>query len=271
MRGAGAAAGLLLACLPVPPPASAAATDAELVIGIVGSSLAGDSCHLSFQIKNRLFADFQKFVTEFTARAASGREIGQGVFAAGRIRRMQPYQRVASFDVPGGDAAACRSVASVELAIESCVLEGTGDVGVEYCERAFRNEDGEIAVALAGQIPDRPARELLVDVLGIRFSDLTRELAAAHDIPATLRGIVVVAERPGPAGQGLREGDLVIEIDLERVPTLDHLIERVNHARARGQQSVLCMIVRAGERRWLVAPFLAAPLPPDQQPAGRPG
>ncbi len=271
MRGGPVAAGLLLAITGVSAPVSAESVDAGLVVRIVGSSLSGDSCHLSFQLRNRLFADLRRFVADFTVRTATGREVGQGVFAAGRVRRLQPYQRVASFGVPDGDAAACRTVASVELEIRSCVLDGTGDVGVEYCKRAFRTGEGDIAVALGGRIPDGPARELRIEALGITFSDLTRSLATAHGIPGTVRGIVVVGAGPSASGPGLRAGDLVVEVDLERVPTLNDLTERVAAARARGQNSVLCMVVREGERRWLVAPFLAAALPADRVPANRSG
>ena len=265
MRAARALALLLLAAAA---PAAAETAESGLVVGIVGSSLSGDSCHLSFQVRNRLFGDLSRFVADFTARSAAGAEVGRGVFAAGRVRRLQPFQRVASFSVPQGGAAACRAVASVELEIQSCVLDGTGDVGVAYCESAFRSDGGEIRVELAGQVPDGPAEELRIDDLGVTFSDLTRALATAHGIPGTVQGLVVVATPRPAAARGLREGDLVVEVDQERVPTLDLLAELVGAARDRGQKSVLCMVVRDGERHWLVAHFLAESAPPAGASSG---
>ena len=266
MRAARTIASLLLAV--AAPPAAAETAESGLVVRIVGSSLSGDSCHLSFQVRNRLFGDLSRFVADFTARSATGAEIGQGVFAAGRVRRLQPFQRVASFSVPQGNAAACRAVASVELEIQSCVLDGTGDVGVAYCEKAFRSDGGDIRVELAGQVPDGPAEELLIDDLGITFSNLTRALAAAHDISGTVQGLVVVTIPQPAAARGLREGDLVVEVDQERVPTLDDLAGLVGAARDRGQKSVLCMVVRDGERHWLVAHFLAQTTPSQGDSSG---
>ncbi|MCY3597472.1 MAG: PDZ domain-containing protein, partial [Rhodospirillales bacterium] len=216
----------------------------------------------------RLFADLSRFVADFTARSAGGVEIGRGVFAAGRVRRLQPFQRVASFAVPAGDSAVCRAVASVELDIQSCVLDGTGDVGVAYCENAFRSEGGDIRLELAGQVPDGPAEELLVEGLGITFSNLTRALATAHGIRGTVKGLVVVAIPQPAVARGLREGDLVVEVEQERVPTLADLVRQVSAARDRGQKSVLCMIVRNGERHWLVARFLAETPSPEGESSG---
>lgn len=268
MRAGPAAASVLLAAAVVAAPPAGETAEPGLVISIVGSSLSGDSCHLSFQVRNRLFADLSRFVADFTARSASGVEIGRGVFAAGRVRRLQPFQRVASFAVPSGDSAACRAVAAVELDVQSCVLDGTGDVGVAYCENAFRSEGGDIRLELAGQVPDGPAEDLLIEGLGITFSNLTRALAAAHGIRGTAEGLVVVAIPQPAAARGLREGDLVVEVDQERVPTLADLVRQVAAARDRGQQSVLCMIVRDGERHWLVARFLAETPPSEGDSSG---
>ncbi len=256
-----AAVGLLLfACL------EAATVNAEesdgpgLVVSVVGATLSGDNCHLSFQVRNRLLSDLQRFAAEFTARSAAGAELGRGVFAAGRIRRLQPFLRAAAFEVPPDEPAACGLVASVELDIQSCVLAGTGDVGPAYCRTALRGgpESGDgIQVHLAGRVPDGPAEELTVNSLGVTFSTLTQALAAAHGIPGTVAGVVVVGVPQPAAVRGLQEGDLVIEVDQERVPTLAGLTERVDLARAAGQASVLCMVFRDGQRHWLVAPFLA--------------
>ncbi len=249
-------------------PAAAQSTEPGLIISIVGSTLSGNSCHLSFQVRNRLFADLHRFVADFTARSADGTEVGSGVFAAGRIRRLQPFLRVASFEALGGDSAACGTVASVELDIQSCVLDTAGDVGAAYCRDAFRPEDHAIAVNLAGQVPDGPAEELAIGDLGVTFSTLTRSLATTHGILGTVEGVVVIGVQQPAVPTGLLEGDLVVEVDQARVPTLQDLSERVRTARRQGQKSVLCMVVRGGERHWLVARFLTVPVTPPIDPPG---
>ena len=141
-------------------------------------------------------------------------------------------------------------------------------MGAAYCRDAFRPEDHAIAVNLAGQVPDGPAEELAIGDLGVTFSTLTRSLATTHGILGTVEGVVVIGVQQPAVPTGLLEGDLVVEVDQARVPTLQDLSERVRTARRQGQKSVLCMVVRGGERHWLVARFLTVPVTPPIDPPG---
>lgn len=226
-----------------------------LVVGVAGITRSGTNCHVSFQVRNRLPADLLRFAAGFVARDAAGAPIGDGVFATGRVRRLQPYQRVASFVLAPDGVERCAEIAVVEIDVRTCVLDGSGDVGPLYCREAITAAEGTIPVTVAGAVAEGPVAEAEVAELGLVVSPLTAELARAYGISGAARGLVVTSA-PDPEGRpGLQEGDLLIEVDQDPVDTVDMLLERVRAARARGQASVLCMVFRNGGRYWLAQMF----------------
>lgn len=226
-----------------------------LVVGVAGITRSGTNCHVSFQVRNRLPADLLRFAAGFVVRDGAGSPIGEGVFATGRVRRLQPYQRVASFVLAPEETDRCAAIAVVEIDVRRCVLDGSGDVGPVYCREAIAAAEGDIPVTVAGAVADGPVAEAEVTELGLVVSPLTAELARAYGISGAARGLVVT-EAPDPGEvPGLREGDLLIEVDQDPVDTVDMLIERVRVARVQGQKSVLCMVFRDGGRYWLTQMF----------------
>lgn len=222
-----------------------------LVVGVAGITRSGTNCHVSFQVRNRLPADLLRFAAGFVARDATGAPIGAGVFATGRVRRLQPYQRVASFVLAPDEVDRCAGIAVVEIDVRTCVLDGSGDVGPVYCREAITAAEGVTPVTVAGAVAEGPVREAEVAELGLVVSPLTAELARAYGISGAARGLVVTAASDPGGRPGLREGDLLIEVDQDPVDTVETLLERVRAARGRGQASVLCMVFRGGGRYWL--------------------
>ncbi len=226
--------------------------DFSLGVSVAGLTRSGSNCHVSFQVRNRLLADILQFTADFKVLDGGGAPVGEGIFAAGRIRRLQPYQRVASFEAPG-DTGNCGEAASIVIEIRDCVLDGTGDVGAIYCREAFVAEDGMLSVALASETPTEAAQEVEIAALGFRVSRLTSELARTYRIVGATHGLVVTAVENQGKDPGLREGDLIIEVSQNPVDTVETLEEHIRAARNAGHASVLCMVFRDGERHWLVA------------------
>jgi len=98
--------------------------------------------------------------------------------------------------------------------------------------------------------PARPSRGADAP-LGLRLVPLTDSERARLALPAEVEGALVAAVRPGsPAARhGLRPGDVIVEIDRERIESADQAAAALERARG---ESVL-LLVRRGESQLFVA------------------
>ncbi|ARJ70924.1 serine protease [Paracoccus contaminans] len=90
-------------------------------------------------------------------------------------------------------------------------------------------------------------------VLGMTLSRLTPDLAARLRLPENSKGLVVedVDAKSDAAAKGLQPGDVIVEAGQKPVATLGDLRGRVAEAKEAGRQSVLLLIRRGGEPRFL--------------------
>lgn len=90
-------------------------------------------------------------------------------------------------------------------------------------------------------------------VLGMTLSPLTPELAARLQVPEGTTGLVVqdVDAASDASAKGLRAGDLIVEAGQQPVATVADLNARITEAREAGRQSVLILIRREGEPRFV--------------------
>ena len=90
-------------------------------------------------------------------------------------------------------------------------------------------------------------------VLGMKLAPLTPELAARLRVPEGSRGLVVQEIDPesDASAKGLRSGDLIVEAGQQPVATLADLNARIAEAKEAGRQSVLVLIRRDGEPRFV--------------------
>jgi len=118
-------------------------------------------------------------------------------------------------------------------------------------ERTLDVELGQRAEDGRGYAPQaRPGRAAEAP-LGLRLAPLTASERARLGLPAEVVGALVASVRPGsPAARhGLRPGDVIVEIDRERVESADEAAAALERARG---ESVL-LLVRRGDTQLFVA------------------
>jgi len=92
-----------------------------------------------------------------------------------------------------------------------------------------------------------------VDALGMSMAKLSPELREKFDIDTSVDGVVVtITSTDGPAAQkGLRAGDVIVEVAQEQVKEPADVAERVKKAAAAGKKSVLMLVDRQGDLRFV--------------------
>lgn len=118
----------------------------------------------------------------------------------------------------------------------------------------------------------RVERSVTVKSLGIVVSEVTPALREQYQLPtkaiAVITDVVKPAEKPDPKGQkpggaaqkavpekDLKPGDAIVEIAQERVKTLDDVQRKVDEARKAGRKTILMLIDRMGELRFVALRF----------------
>lgn len=91
------------------------------------------------------------------------------------------------------------------------------------------------------------------DMLGMTLSAITPELAAELKLPKGAKGLVVVAvdEATEAFEKGLRRGDLITEAGQQKLERLADLEARVSEARDAGRKSLLLLVRRGGDPRFI--------------------
>ncbi|MDO5659122.1 MAG: PDZ domain-containing protein, partial [Paracoccus sp. (in: a-proteobacteria)] len=95
------------------------------------------------------------------------------------------------------------------------------------------------------------------DALGMTLQPLTADLAEELGVPPSTQGLVVRAVDPAgvAADRGIGQGDVITEVGQRPVSSLSDFNDRVAEARERGWKSVLMMVRRAGEPRFVALPI----------------
>jgi serine protease Do len=113
-----------------------------------------------------------------------------------------------------------------------------------------RREEAEGAVPAAqpGAEPEAPS-----EMMGMSLQPLTDELRSQLDLPAGSVGLVVtdVDEASEAFEKGMRAGDLITEAGQQRVETVTDLTDRIDEAREAGRRSLLLLVRRAGDPRFV--------------------
>jgi serine protease Do len=95
------------------------------------------------------------------------------------------------------------------------------------------------------------------DVLGLTLAPITPELRQRFDIKEDVKGVVVVeVASEGPAGKkDIRAGDVILEVAQNEVKTPDEVINRVKEVNDSKRKSVLLLVQRAGDLRFIAVPI----------------
>ena len=105
---------------------------------------------------------------------------------------------------------------------------------------------------------DRPSGEngqdqAPVQMMGLTLSPITDTLRGELDLGAAASGLVVmdVDEASEAYEKGMRAGDLITEAGQQRIATVADLTGRIEEAREAGRRSLLLLVRRAGEPRFV--------------------
>ncbi|WP_299962822.1 Do family serine endopeptidase [uncultured Roseobacter sp.] len=116
-----------------------------------------------------------------------------------------------------------------------------------------RREEAEGAVPAVAAGPDSEDEPDTSELLGLTLTVLTDELRAELGVGETTQGLAVTAvdEASEAFEKGLRAGDIVTEAGQARVTTISELEERVEAAKEAGRKSLLLLVRRAGDPRFV--------------------
>ena len=100
------------------------------------------------------------------------------------------------------------------------------------------------------------ATEDATGLLGMTVAPITPEIAAELGVSRDMKGLVVQSVEPtgAAADKGLSAGDVITEVGQQPVETLSDLESRIKEARDAGRKSVLVLVRRAGEPRFVALP-----------------
>ena len=92
-----------------------------------------------------------------------------------------------------------------------------------------------------------------MDLLGLTLTPLTDDIRGKLGMEASEKGLIVMKVDPSSEAytKGLREGDLITEAGQQRVERLKDLQDRVDEAKAAGRKSLLLLIRRSGDPRFV--------------------
>ena len=115
-----------------------------------------------------------------------------------------------------------------------------------------RREEAERAVPAAmdgGEQPDMAEK----DVLGLTLTPLTGDMRSEMGLSDDMEGLVVlnVDESTEAFEKGLRAGDVITEAGQQKVLSLGDLDDRIAEAKEAGRKSLLLLVRRAGEPRFV--------------------
>ncbi len=100
---------------------------------------------------------------------------------------------------------------------------------------------------------DAPATGASIDGLGMSAAPLTDALRQQHETGRNVNGLVITAldEKGAAAGKGLQVGDVILEAGQQPVTKVDDLQAAVNAAREKKRASLLLLIARKDDRRFV--------------------
>jgi serine protease Do len=159
------------------------------------------------------------------------------------IEEMRELPRVVA-ETPVGD--------TVDVTVIRRGEERTIEVTLGELEVA--EEEGLLAARPGAEPPGGEGAETgRLERLGFELAPLGEDLRREYDIPRGIDGVVITdVERGSPAAEeGLEAGEVIVEVDQETVSSPSQVAERVEAAREAGRGSVLLLVSRAGDMRFI--------------------
>lgn len=100
---------------------------------------------------------------------------------------------------------------------------------------------------------DERGQQRSISELGLGLSTITPQLAEKYSFESDKEGVVITGIETGSGAEekGLREGDIIVEVNQEKVGTPDAVAARIKDASDDGRRSVLLLIDRDGDLRFI--------------------
>ncbi len=110
------------------------------------------------------------------------------------------------------------------------------------------------ALAAAAPPPADPEELRDLPALGLTLGALTEERRDEFGLEAGVGGVVITGVDAGGSAEekGLKPGDVIVEVDQERVATPDDVEAFVAQAREAQRRSLTLLVYRGGEYQWIV-------------------
>ena len=145
---------------------------------------------------------------------------------------------------------------------------GNTEVGKTVRVTVWRNGDTEtLRVTLGrretseGTMPEAElqdeAQPQVLDLMGMSLSELTPDLRQQLDLGQDIDGLVVtdVDEMAEAYEKGVRAGDLITDAGQQKISTVAELEEQISVAEEAGRKSILLLIRRQGDPRFVALPL----------------
>ncbi len=118
-------------------------------------------------------------------------------------------------------------------------------------------EDEQMAELGPAQETPAPTAGASVEPLGITIASLGPEQRTQFSLPEDAKGVVITAVSEGSpaAEESLKPGDLIVEVGQEEVGSPPEVSARVNQAKEEGKKSILLLIDRQGDLRFVALRF----------------
>jgi serine protease Do len=115
-----------------------------------------------------------------------------------------------------------------------------------------RREEAEGAVP-AAQTGDESEAPSEMSMFGLKIQPLDNELRRQLELESDAEGLVItdVDELSSAYEKGVRAGDVITEAGQRKVTTIEAFEDRVAEAREAGRKSLLLLVRRAGEPRFV--------------------
>ena len=113
-------------------------------------------------------------------------------------------------------------------------------------------EDGLLSNSSGPDAEDR-TQGLEIETIGITVKSITEQGRRDYAIPKSVEGVVIAGVSPSSeaARKGLFEGDVIVELNQQPLTEPQQALEIVNAAAQNGRPSVLLLVNREGEVRFL--------------------
>ena len=105
--------------------------------------------------------------------------------------------------------------------------------------------------------PPEPSKPNEDAIDGAGLSELTDSLREEYGIDPTISGVIIMSvdETSSAYENGLRKGDVITDVAQKPIGSVEEVEELVSNAKSEGRQSVLLLVRREGQPRFIVLKF----------------